>query len=109
MGSAAAPASHSVCLQFMWEVGLPSSPVELSSLCLSHKVAVVHTRLPPEALRPGPACLFTVPERIFFPQSLVLSAPHPLSHMSFLFLLLISQFLFFPQVGVGLSRGLGLC
>jgi hypothetical protein len=36
-----------------------------------------------------------------FPQS-----PHPLSRMSLLFLLLISQFLFFPQVGVSLSRGL---
>jgi hypothetical protein len=33
-------------------------------------------------------------------------APHPLSHLSLLFLLLISQFLFFPQVEVGLSRGL---
>jgi hypothetical protein len=33
--------------------------------------------------------------RIPFPQSLVLSAPHPLSHVSLLFLLLITQFLFF--------------
>jgi hypothetical protein len=52
------------------------------------------------------ACLFTVPGRITFPQSLVLSAPHPLSHMSLVFLLLITLFLFFPQVEVGLSRGL---
>jgi hypothetical protein len=37
---------------------------------------------------------------------LVLSAPHPLSCVSLLFLLLISQFLFFPWVEVGLSRGL---
>jgi hypothetical protein len=35
-----------------------------------------------------------------------LRAPHPLSHVSLLFLLLITQFLFFPRVGVGLSRGL---
>jgi hypothetical protein len=35
-----------------------------------------------------------------------LRAPHPLSHVSLLFLLLITQFLFFPQVGVSLSRGL---
>jgi hypothetical protein len=35
----------------------------------------------------------------------VLSTPHPLSHMSLLFLLLITQFLFFPRVGVDLSRG----
>jgi hypothetical protein len=52
------------------------------------------------------ACLFTVPERIPFPQSLALSAPHPLSHMSLLFLLLITQFLLFPWVEVGLSRRL---
>jgi hypothetical protein len=52
------------------------------------------------------ACLFTVQGRIPFPQTLVLSAPHPLSNMSLLFLLLIGQFLFFPQVEVGLSRGL---
>jgi hypothetical protein len=52
------------------------------------------------------ACLFTVPRKIPFPQSLALSAPHPLSCMSYLFLLLITQFLFFPQVEVNLSRGL---
>jgi hypothetical protein len=51
------------------------------------------------------ACLFIVPGRIPFPQSSELSAPHPLSHVS-LFLLLISQFLFFPWVEVSLSRGL---
>jgi hypothetical protein len=42
-----------------------------------------------------PACLFTVLGRIPFPQSSALSAPHPLSRVSLLFLLLISQFLFF--------------
>jgi hypothetical protein len=45
------------------------------------------------------ACLFTVLGRIPFPQSSALRAPHPLSHMSLLFLLLISQFLFFPPGG----------
>jgi hypothetical protein len=53
-----------------------------------------------------PACLFTVPGRIPFPQSLSLSAPHPLSCLSLLFLLLITQFLFFPWVEFCLSRGL---
>jgi hypothetical protein len=53
-----------------------------------------------------PACLFTVPGRIPFPQSSVLSVPHPLSRVSLLFLLLISQFLFFPPVEVSLSWGL---
>jgi hypothetical protein len=52
------------------------------------------------------ACLFTVPGRIPFPQSLALSAPHPLSCVSYLFLLFISQFLLFPGVEVSLSRGL---
>jgi hypothetical protein len=42
-----------------------------------------------------PACLFTVPDRIPFPQSFVLSAPHPLSCVTYLFLLLITQFLLF--------------
>jgi hypothetical protein len=60
----------------------------------------VHNPPPP----PGPACLFTVPGRIPLPASLELRAPHPLCHV--LFLLLITQFLFFPRVGVSLSRGL---
>jgi hypothetical protein len=60
----------------------------------------------PEPLQPGPACLFTVLGRIPFPQSLALRVPHPLSCMSLLFLLLITQFLFFPWVEVILSMGL---
>jgi hypothetical protein len=59
------------------------------------------TRASPASL----ACLFTVLGRIPFPQSSVLSVPHPLSCVSYLFLLLITQFLFFPQVEVSLSRG----
>jgi hypothetical protein len=43
---------------------------------------------------------------ITFTQSSALSAPHPLSHVSLLLLLLVTQFLFFPWVEVGLSRGL---
>jgi hypothetical protein len=43
-----------------------------------------------------PACLFTVPGRIPFPQSSVLIVLHPLSCLSYLFLMLITQFLFFP-------------
>jgi hypothetical protein len=45
----------------------------------------------------GPAYLFTVLGRIPFPQSSALSAPHHLSCVSSLFLLLITQFLFFPR------------
>jgi hypothetical protein len=55
---------------------------------------------------PGLACLFTVPGRIPFPQSSALSVPHPLSRVSYLSLLLIIQFFFFPWVEVSLSRGL---
>jgi hypothetical protein len=46
-----------------------------------------------------PACLFTFLGRIPFPQSSALSVPHPFSSVSLLFLLLISQFLFFSLVG----------
>jgi hypothetical protein len=41
------------------------------------------------------------------PHSLLLRVPHPLHNVSLLFLLLITQFLFFPRVEVDLSRGLG--
>jgi hypothetical protein len=58
--------------------------------------------LPLEPLLPTRLVLRRIP----FPQSLALSAPHPLSHVSLLFLLLISQFLFFSLVEVSLSRGL---
>jgi hypothetical protein len=58
-----------------------------------------HTPAPTRASPAHLACSFTVPGRIPFLQSLVLCAPHPLSHVSFLFLLLISQFLFFSLGG----------
>jgi hypothetical protein len=45
-------------------------------------------------------------EGFSLPPSLALRAPHLLCYMSFLLLLLIIQFLLFPWVGVGLSRGL---
>jgi hypothetical protein len=99
-----------VCLQLTWEVGLPSSPVEFSSLRHSHKLSTpgcwARTPTPTGASPARLACLFTVPERILFPQSLALSVPHPLSSVFLLLLLLITQFLFFPWVEVGLSRGL---
>jgi hypothetical protein len=66
----------------------------------------VHTPTSNRASLVRPACLFTVPGRVPFPRSSELSAPHPLCNVSLLFLLLIIQFLFFPQVEVGLSRGL---
>jgi hypothetical protein len=66
----------------------------------------VHAPTPARASPAHPTCLFTVLGRIPLPQSSALSAPHPFSHVSLLFLLLISQFLFFPWVEVSLSRGL---
>jgi hypothetical protein len=60
--------------------------------------------LPPSPARPSLFIYSSV--RDSPPPSLVLSAPHPLFYMSLFFLLLITQFLFFPQVGVGLFRGL---
>jgi hypothetical protein len=65
-----------------------------------------HVLAPARASLAHLACLFTVLGRITFPQSLVLSAPHPISRVSSLFLLLITQFLFFPWVEVDLFRGL---
>jgi hypothetical protein len=59
----------------------------------------VHAPTPAGASPACPACLFTVPGRIPFPQSLAFDAPHPLSRVSLLFLLLITQFLFFPGGG----------
>jgi hypothetical protein len=53
---------------------------------------------------PVPGCWVHAPAPL--PRSLKLRVPHPLCHVSLLFLLLITQFLFFPRVRVGLSRGL---
>jgi hypothetical protein len=60
---------------------------------------------PARASPARPACLFTAPGRIPFPQSLALSAPHPLSRVFLLFLLLITQFLFFFPCGGQSVRG----
>jgi hypothetical protein len=60
---AAVPAGRCVCLQLMWEVSLPPSPVEFSSLHHSHKHYrswLLGTRHHSHPLRPGLACLFTV-------------------------------------------------
>jgi hypothetical protein len=98
---ASAPASQHVCLQLTWEVGLPPYSMEFSSLCHSHKLShswLLGVCCRSHPLWPGLACLFTVPGGIPLPPS-ELRAPHPLCYVSLLFLLLITQFLFFPQVG----------
>jgi hypothetical protein len=95
-----------VYLQFTWAVGLPP-------LLWSFPPSATFTSFP------APACWACAATPAFssrfvylqfhggFPltPSSVLRAPRPLCYMSFL-LLLITQFLFFPWVGVSLSRGL---
>jgi hypothetical protein len=86
----------------------PPSPVEFSpsaSLTAFPLLVAGHASL----LLPSPASpsLFIYSfGRDSPPTPSALGAPHPLCYMSLLFLSLITQFLFFPWVGVGLSRGL---
>jgi hypothetical protein len=66
------------------------------------------------ARAPAPAGASTARPALFIyssgkespPSSLALGAPHPLFNISLLLLLLITQFLFFSRVEVGLSMGL---
>jgi hypothetical protein len=65
--------------------------------------------LPPEPLRPARLVYLQFiysPGKGSLPPSSALRVPHPLSCVSLLLLLLITQFLFFPWVEVSLSRGL---
>jgi hypothetical protein len=64
-----------------------------------------HAPAPARGSPAHPASLFTVPGRIPFPQSSVLSVPHPLPCVSCSCCLLLSFSVFF-QVEVSLSRGL---
>jgi hypothetical protein len=107
---AAAPAGQCVCLQLTWEVGLPPSPVEFTSLRHSHKLScsrLLGVHPPPIRASPARPSLFIYSSGKDSPPTCSeLRAPHPLCHVSLLFFLLITQFLFFPQVGVCLSREL---
>jgi hypothetical protein len=89
-----------VYLQFMWEVGLPRSPVEFSSLRHSHKLPrswLLGVRPAPARGSPArPACLFTVPGRIPFPQSSALRVPHPFPACLDCSYCLLLSFSFFP-------------
>jgi hypothetical protein len=77
--------------------------------CHSHKLFhswLLGACLAPTGASPAcPASLSTVPGRIPFPQSSVLSAPHPLSHV-FIVLIAYYSVSLFSRVEVGLSRGL---
>jgi hypothetical protein len=98
---AAAPAGWCVCLQLMWEVGLPPSPVEFSSLLLSQAfLLLVAGRAPPLLPSPARPGLFIYSSGRDSPRPpSVLRAPHCLCYMSLLFLLLLS-FSFFPGWGL---------
>jgi hypothetical protein len=110
LGSAAAPAGWCVCLQLMWEVGLPPSPVEFSSLCHPHKLScswLLGLCPTPAGDSPSRPSLFIYSSGKDYPPPFFgAQVTHPLWNMSLLFLLLITQSLFFPRVEVGLSRGL---
>jgi hypothetical protein len=85
-----------VYLQFMWEVGLPPSPVEFSShhcfYKLSHSWLLGVCRC---SCLLGPVCLFTVPWGIAPPPASVLRTPCPLCYVSVLLLFIIQVFFFF--------------
>jgi hypothetical protein len=61
---------------------------------------------PTRASLAHPACLFTVPGRIPFPQFSALRVPTLFCQCPYCSYCLLVSFSFFPWVGVGLSRGL---
>jgi hypothetical protein len=89
-GDTAAFSVWCVYLQLKWEVGLPPSPVEFSSLRHSHKfshswsLGVCPCSRP---LQPGLACLFPVPRRIPLPSSLVHRVLHLFAMCTFIVLI----------------------
>jgi hypothetical protein len=109
-GGDTAPIFSGLCvyLQFTWEVGLPPSPVEFSSLCHSQAFPLLvagHTPpLPPSLARPG---LFIYSSWRDSPPPLQLSG-YPTLFVMFLYCscCLLLSFSFYPVLGVCLSRGL---
>jgi hypothetical protein len=110
MGGAAAPAGQHVCLQLKWEVCLPpllwNFPPSATLTSFPTPGCWAHIPAPAGASLAQPGLFIYNSRRNSLNPPLVLSACHPLSHVSLLFLLLITQFLFLPWVEVGLSRGL---
>jgi hypothetical protein len=98
-----------VYLLFTWEVGLPPLSCGVFLLLpLSQAFPLLVAGCMP-LFQPSPArssSFIYSSGRDSPPPCSALRVPHPLCYVSLLFLLLITQFLFFPQVGVGLSRGL---
>jgi hypothetical protein len=107
---AAAPAGRCVCLQLTWEVGLPLSPVEFSSLCHSHKLScswLLGTQPCSHRSLSGQAWLVYLQFREGFPSHLFRAqgAPPSLPYVSIVLNAYYSVSLF-SRVGFGLSRGL---
>jgi hypothetical protein len=97
----ASPASWHVCLQLMWEVGLPLSPVEFSSLHHSHKLSRSSLLgVPPAPALSGQAQLVYLQFWEGFPSPTFHNQGAPPSLVCvFLVLIAITQFLFFPLMG----------
>jgi hypothetical protein len=99
-GGDTAPAFSGWCdyLQLTWDVGLPPSPVEFSSHRCFYKLS--HSWLLGAPALSGQAWLVYLWFQAGLPSpSSVLRALHPLCYVSLLFLLLITQFLFFSLGG----------
>jgi hypothetical protein len=84
-----------VYLQFMWEVGLPpllcSFPPTATFTSFPAPGCWARAPAPTRGSLARPACLFTFPGRVPFPQSSALSVPHPHSRVSLLLILLMFQ------------------
>jgi hypothetical protein len=96
-----------VYLQLTWEVGLPPSPVEFSSHHHFYKhscFCLLGVCCCSCLLQPGLFIYSSVRDSL--PPIFGAQGTPPSLLCALLFLLLITQFLFFPWVGVGLSRGL---
>jgi hypothetical protein len=105
LAGAAAPASRHVCLQFTWEVGLPSSPVEFSSLHHSHQLPrswLLGARPRSHQRLSGPHSLFT-----YSPSPNLQCSVRPTLFPVCLYCsyCLLLSFSFSPWVEVSLSRG----
>jgi hypothetical protein len=91
-----------VCLQLTWEVGLLPSPVEFSSLLRAHKLScswLLGTRPCSRPLRPGPACLVTVPGGIPLPPLWSSGCPTLFATCLYCSDCLLLSFSFFPGGG----------
>jgi hypothetical protein len=111
-GGDTAPAFSGQCvyLQFMWEVDLHPSPVGFSSHRCFYKLSrswLLDTRPRSRWSLSGQAQLVYLQFWEGFPSSAFRAQGTPPSLQSvFIVLIFITQFLFFPRVGVSLSRRL---